>query len=193
MESRRAWTSPSSRFPSSRSVSKLLFFPSRVFVSFLLLLSRVASWASRSETVRERAESPFAALRTWGGESLKVAEIVSKLLASWSVSISPMVSPSPLNAWVTSYGEVVRLAAIREPGSCGASPRGSTARYFSPSSVLMAMPTVEESPIQASFTRKSTRTFAPSRETPVTSPTFTPAMRTSSPSSSPADSVKSAL
>ncbi len=52
----------------------------------------------------------------------------------------------------------------------------------------MAMPTVEESPIHASFTRKSTRTLGPSSETPVTSPTLTPAMRTSSPSSRPADS-----
>ena len=57
----------------------------------------------------------------------------------------------------------------------------------------MAMPTVVELPIQASLTLKSTFTLAPSSETPVTSPTFTPAMRTSSPSSRPADSVKSAL
>lgn len=163
MASRRALISPSSRFPSSRRVSKLLFFPARVFVRRLLPWSRVASWASRWETVRERAESPSAALRTWGGESLKVAEMVSKLLASCSVSISPMVSPSPSNAWVTSYGEVVRLAVMREPGSWGALPSGSTARYFSPRRVLMAMPTVEALPIQASSTLKSTFTRGPSR------------------------------
>ncbi len=57
----------------------------------------------------------------------------------------------------------------------------------------MAMPTVEALPIQASLTLKSTFTRGPSRETLVTSPTFTPAIRTSSPWERPADSVKSAL
>ena len=45
--------------------------------------------------------------------------------------------PSSLNACVTSYGEVVRLTGMRRDGFCRAVPSGSTARYFSPSSVLI--------------------------------------------------------
>ena len=37
---------------------------------------------SRCETVLDSADSPDTAVRTSGGESLKVSEIVSKLLAS---------------------------------------------------------------------------------------------------------------
>lgn len=57
----------------------------------------------------------------------------------------------------------------------------------------MAMAAVERSPTQASPTSNVTLTLAPSRETSVTLPTLTPAMRTSSPVSSPAASEKSAL
>ncbi|CAM5719071.1 hypothetical protein SALBM217S_01027 [Streptomyces griseoloalbus] len=82
---------------------------------------------------------------------------------------------------------------MRLPGSCGRDPSGSTARYLSPSTVLTAMAAVVRSPIQASSTVKETFTSGPSSATPVTLPTLTPAMRTSSPSSRPAASVKSAL
>jgi len=142
--------------------------------------------------VLDRAESPFTVARTSAGLSSKVAEMASKLSAIRSVSSSPAVSPRSPSAWVTSYGEVVRAAGMRWPGSCGPVPSGSTARYFSPSSVLMPMATVLELPIHASSTRKVTLTRAPSRATSVTSPTFTPAIRTSSRDSRPAASVKSA-
>ncbi|SCD68448.1 hypothetical protein GA0115246_1045710 [Streptomyces sp. SolWspMP-sol7th] len=58
----------------------------------------------------------------------------------------------------------------------------------------MAMAAVVRSPIHvcAPRTRKATFTRSPSRPTEVTSPTLTPAIRTSSPSSSPAASLKSA-
>lgn len=85
------------------------------------------------------------------------------------------------------------MDGMRLPGSCGREPSGSTARYLSPRTVLTAMAAVLRSPIQASSTSKDTFTLAPSSATPVTWPTFTPAMRTSSPSSRPAASVKSAL
>lgn len=193
MESRRFWISPSSRLPSFSRASKLLFFAESVLVSCLLPLSSLASSASRSETVLDSAERPVAAFRTSGGESLNVSEIVSKLLASCLVSRSPMVSLSPLNAWVTSYGDVVRLSGIRAAGFCAPAPTGSSARYLSPSRVLMAMATVLESPTQAPLTLKDTFTLAPSSATAFTWPTRTPAIRTSSPGLSPADSVKSAV
>lgn len=176
-----------------RRASKLLFLSERVLVSCLLPLSSLASSASRCETVRDSAERPVAAFFTSGGESLKVSEIVSKLFASCLVSRSPMVSLRPLNAWVTSYGDVVRLSGIRSDGFCGRVPTGSSARYLSPSSVLMAMAAVLESPTQAPLTLKDTFTLAPSSETAFTWPTLTPAIRTSSPGLIPADSVKSAV
>jgi hypothetical protein len=148
---------------------------------------------SREEIVFDSADRPSTALRTSGEVFWNASEIDWRLLPSWSVSSCPSVLPSSLNACVTSYGEVVRLTGMRREGLCFAVPSGSTARYFSPSSVLIMIEAREALPTQVSLTRNVTFTCPRSRDTPVTLPTFTPATRTSFPEFSPADSVKSAL
>ena len=101
--------------------------------------------------------------------------------------------PSPLNAWVTSYGEVVRDSGIGVAGSCGWVPSGSSARNLSPSRVLILMAALVSLPTQVPFTLKLTATLLPASETPVTWPTVTPATRTSLPACSPAASAKYAV
>ena len=101
--------------------------------------------------------------------------------------------PSPLNAWVTSYGEVVRASGIGVAGFCGWVPEGSSARNLSPSRVLILMAAVVWLPTQAPFTLKVTATLLPASEMPVTWPTTTPATRTSLPGCSPASSAKYAV
>ncbi len=54
----------------------------------------------------------------------------------------------------------------------------------------MSIAAVVRSPTQAPFTRNVTATLSPSRDTPVTWPTVTPAIRTSLPGCSPAASAK---
>lgn len=158
-----------------------------------MLASSRASSASRDETVFDSAEMPSRALRTLGAVPANVVEIASRLAASVAESTCPTVPARSSNASVTSYGDVVRASGMRRPGSCRCAPSGSTARNLSPSSVLIAIVTVLASPTQVSRTRKPTVTFAPSSRTLVTSPTFTPATRTSFPDRSPAASLKSAL
>lgn len=102
MASRRFWSSPSREPPSSMRVSKLDFLVSRVLVNFLLFARSRASSVSRLETDLESSERPVAALRTCGGEFLKVSEIVSKLSASRAVSMASTVPPRSWKAWVTS-------------------------------------------------------------------------------------------
>ena len=105
----------------------------------------------------------------------------------------PIVDPSFWNAAVTSSGEVVRVAGIVAAGFCVPVPSGSSARYLSPSRVLIWMLTVLALPTQASLTRNETLTRFPSSATPVTLPTVTPATRTSLPGLSPASSVNRAV
>jgi len=193
MALRRSRSSPSRGPLSSMRVSKPDLLFSSVLVNVALPLRSSASFASRLEMVFDRSDSPVAALRTCGGEFSKVSEMVSKLSASRRVSMSSTVPLRSWNACVTSYGEVVRVSGMRLPGSWRPEPSGSRARYLSPRTVLMAMAAVVRSPSQASSTSKVTFTLAPSSATPVTLPTLTPAMRTSSPSPSPAASEKSAL
>ncbi|CAM5339250.1 hypothetical protein SVIOM342S_02336 [Streptomyces violaceorubidus] len=75
----------------------------------------------------------------------------------------------------------MRASGMRLPGSWRPEPSGSSARYLSPRTVLMAMAAVVRSPSQASSTSKVTLTLAPSSATPVTRPTLTPAQRLAEP------------
>ena len=106
--------------------------------------------------------------------------------------MSPAVSERPASAETTSIGVVVRLIGIVVPASCVASPCGSSAMYSWPSRVLILIAAVVWLPTQASLTSNWIRTFVPCSAIESTVPTFTPAMRTSSPLRSPPASVKSA-
>ncbi len=172
-----------------RSAS-LSFWAATVPVRAALADSSWASWASRLEIVCDSADRPVTAERTEGGVSLKVSEIAWKLAASCLLSTESRVCPSPSSAWETSKGELVRLLGMVREGFWAASPSGSTARYLAPSRVRMSMAAVLALPTQAPRTRNPTFTCAPSRATEVTWPTLTPATLTSSPASSPEDSVK---
>lgn len=102
MAARRLFSSPSREPPSSMRVSKLDFLFSSVLLKRALPWRSRESSASRLETERDRSERPVAALLTWGGESLKVSEMVSKLSASRRVSMASTVPLRSWKAWVTS-------------------------------------------------------------------------------------------
>lgn len=102
MAVRRSRSSPSSGPPSSMRVSKLDLLFSSVLVNRALPFRSSESFASRFEIDLDRSDRPVAALRTCGGESLKVSEMVSKLSASRPVSMSSTVPLRSWKAWVTS-------------------------------------------------------------------------------------------
>ena len=101
-----------------------------------MLVSSVLICWSRAAMFCDSAESPVSALRNSSGVfSVTEARVLSEL-ASWSVSMRSDREARPLNAWTTSYGEVVRDAGISEPSSIWPPPLGSSERYIAPSSVL---------------------------------------------------------
>ncbi len=151
-----------------------------------------ASSSSREAIVRDNAERPSSALRTCSSAPSKVSPRVRKLSASCSVSMAPAVAASCSKAAVTSYGVVVRLNGMGSSGSSTVSPVGCRARYFCPNNVLILISAVVRLPIQASETRKETRTRSSASSTSVTSPTLIPATRTSLDGTSPAASANSA-
>ena len=63
-----------------------------------------------------------------------------------TVPILPTVLARPDSAAVTSYGETVRVVGMSWDGFWAAVPSGSTARYFSPSSVRIRIAAVLVSP-----------------------------------------------
>src|SRR4051794_29646836 len=90
-----------------------------------------------------------------------------------------------------SNGALVRESGIVALASCSEDPTESTDRYFAPSKVLILIATVLRSPMNAFLTLKVTFTLSsPVSATVSTLPTFTPAMRTSSPDRRFASSVK---
>ncbi len=148
--------------------------------------SRAAMFCDRSDIPRSAAWNSSGVLRIR-------PDSVSRLSASWSVSIRSEVSASPLNASTTSYGAAVRSTGITAPSSSCPSPAGSRARNIAPRRVLtlIAAPVVD--PKSTSFsTVNSTFTWSPSSPTDCTLPTRTPATRTSSLALSPPASVKAA-
>lgn len=150
------------------------------------------SW-SRLATVSDRRLMPSSEARMSSGVSEKASDKVWKPVASCSESISPRVVAADENASITSYGATVRSSGIRSSGSSTSVPRGSSARYFCPRIVLIWMEAAVSFPTQASWTLNDTITRSPSRSTPVTLPTFTPAIRTSLVGLRPAASLNSAL
>ena len=78
------------------------------------------------------------------------------------------------------------------PGSRVASPCGSSARYFWPSTVFSRIAAPVVSPSHAPFTRNEISTRSPRSFMSETRPTLTPAIRTSLPWNSPAASLNSA-
>ena len=67
-----------------------------------MLPRREASWWSRVASVSDSRDSPVSAARTLSGVSANVADSVSKLFASWPVSIRSTVDESLPNAVSTS-------------------------------------------------------------------------------------------
>ena len=119
--------------------------------------------------------------------------MVSMESASLSVSILSARSASPEKACTTSYADFVRETGIVEPFASWPEPSGFRARNIAPSRVL----TLISAPVwvpnfEGVSTLNVTSTLLPSRSTPVTLPTRTPAMRTSSLGLMPPPSVNEA-
>ena len=191
MSARRLRSSCSSRSPSVSRVTSSLLRSASTPVTPLACCSSSRSCASRDATVRDSRPSPSTAARTSSGESRNVFATVSSAVASWPVSMSSVVVARSLNASTTSYAGVVRdsgISSVRSP-----LPAGSRARNFCPRMVLIrTVAEVREPRSVDRPTRKSTRTWLPSRSTAVTLPTLTPAIRTSSPALSPPASESAA-
>ncbi len=163
-----------------------------VVASWRVPASSDFSWASRLEIVWDSRESPSSVPRTSPGVLRNVSESVVRLVASCWVSSWSIVPESPLNASTTSNGDFVRSLVMTSSESCSASPRGSSARNFEPSSVRISIEPVVRLPIQASVTLNVTRTWSRSSSTLLIRPTSTPATVTWSSACSPAASLNSA-
>src|SRR5690349_23167092 len=99
--------------------------------------------------VRDSLDRPVTAPRTSSGVPAKVSESVLSAVANCLVLIWVVSTDSWLIASTTSYGEVVRDRGISVRGLSFLVPRGSSARYFWPSNVLIFIAAVDLSPIQA--------------------------------------------
>lgn len=186
----RFCSSVSSRLPSLITRCSCALRSDRVFDTWLVLASKVCRSASREDTVLAREDKPFSVSFRYCGLSLRLSDNALKLSASCFVSMSPTVVDSWSNASCSWNGVRVRACGMVASSSWVPSPLVSSARYFSPRSVLISIDAVVASPTRTPLTRNRTSTCLPSSVTEDTVPTLTPAISTSLSGASPADSPK---
>ena len=174
--------------------STALLRSAMVPVTLLAEASSRLSSPSREAMVLDSRLSPSRAALTSGGLSLNsVASVVERLREL--VGVDPLGGRGQVGEGVDDvvgrHGPVERdLGVLLELSG----PPGSRARYLAPSRVFIRMLAPVAVPKAAgSVTLKSTITRLPARSTLSTLPTFTPAMRTSSPLIRPPASLNAAL